>query len=118
MQKSNPAMQECITDCRACQDECASMLFNHCLAEGGDHVEQKHVKLMTDCIAICEQAADFMVRQSPMHAFICEACAKICDACADSCEALGDAHMKKCADICRRCAESCRKMGQAARKAA
>lgn len=44
MQKNDPAMQECITSCRSCQDECSSMLFNHCLVEGGDHIEQKHVK--------------------------------------------------------------------------
>ena len=110
MNDHNSILQECIKTCRACQDECSSTLFNHCLAEGGKHVEQEHVKLMTDCIAICEQSANFMVRQSSMHGAIAEACAKICEACAKSCETIDSEHMKKCAAACRKCAESCRKM--------
>lgn len=118
MHSDNSTLQECIKICHTCQDECSSTLFNHCLVEGGEHVEQEHVKLMTDCIAICEQSANFMVRQSPMYAAICEACAKICEACAKSCEALGDEHMKKCAEACRKCAESCRSISNMTAKAA
>lgn len=109
--------QTCITTCWDCRNECHETLFNHCLVEGGKHVEQEHVKLMTDCIQICQTAADFMTRQSPLHASVCAACADVCEACAKSCEAIGGEHMKLCAGTCRRCAQSCRDMGNM-RKAA
>ena len=102
----------CITTCWECRDECQKTLFTHCLYEGGKHLEPEHVKLMADCIQICQTAADFMTRQSPLHASVCAACADICEACAKSCEAIGGEHMKRCAEICRRCAQSCREMSQ------
>lgn len=105
-------MQECITHCWECRNECQKALFSHCLLAGGEHVKQNHVKLMTDCIQICQIAADFMTRESPFHKNICEVCAKICDACAESCAALKDEAMQQCAEVCRRCAESCRNMGK------
>lgn len=107
----NIEMQDCIETCNACRNECEKTLFNHCLDMGREHVEKKHVRLMADCIEICQTAANFMLRGSDLHAAICAACADICEACAESCEELKSDEMKKCAEICRRCAESCRKMG-------
>ncbi len=104
--------QNCITTCWECRDECQKTLFTHCLYEGGKHVTPEHVKLMTDCIQICQAAADFMTRQSSLHASVCAACDEICEACAKSCEAIGGEHMKRCAEICRRCAQTCREMSQ------
>jgi len=46
-------MKECIKNCHECQTTCADMLTRHCSSEDGNHVEQKHVKLMLDCIAAC-----------------------------------------------------------------
>jgi len=103
-------MEQCIDLCWKCRHECQSTLFTHCLVVGGKHAEAAHVNLMTDCIQICQLAADAMVRQSPMHADICHACADICDACAVSCEEIGGKEMKKCADLCRQCADHCRHM--------
>jgi hypothetical protein len=104
-------MRQCIETCWECRHECQTTLFNHCLVMGGKHVEPEHVKLMADCIQICQLAADAMVRQSPMHADICATCAKICDACAESCEGIDSVEMKNCAKICRKCADDCREMG-------
>lgn len=104
-------MQNCIDMCWRCRHECQAVLFNYCLIEGGKHVAEPHVKLMVDCIQMCQVAADAMVRQSPMHADICAACAAVCDACAISCEALEGTEMKICAELCRQCAEQCRDMG-------
>ena len=103
-------MQNCITQCWQCRHICQETLFNHCLIEGGSHLEANHVKLMTDCIQICQTAADFMTRNSEMHKAICEACAKICEACAKSCEEIDDETMEKCAMICRKCAKTCYEM--------
>lgn len=104
-------MQGCIENCWNCRHACQTTLFNHCLEVGGTHVAPEHVKLMTDCIQICQLAADAMVRQSPQYADICAACAKICEACAESCEALDTPEMKHCAETCRQCADICGGMG-------
>lgn len=104
------ANQDCILICWQCRDTCIKTLYTHCLYEGGKHVEPEHVKLMNDCIEICQLAADFMTRQSSLHVVVCASCADVCEACARSCEAVGGNHMQGCAEICRRCAESCREM--------
>ena len=84
--------------------------------EGGAHVEPEHVKIMTDCIQICQAAADFMTRDSHLHTAVCMACMEVCEACAISCRKIG---MNECADTCQACAISCQKMiDPGARKAA
>lgn len=103
-------MKTGIKICTACRDECETVLFQHCLKVDGRHTEEKHVKLMTDCIEICQTAANFMLRGSDMHVETCRACAEICEACANSCDDIGGAEMSHCADTCRRCAATCRDM--------
>lgn len=103
-------MKESITICWQCRDTCQDVLYNHCFKMGGKHVQEDHVKIMTDCIEICQTAADFMRRNSRLHPSACRTCADVCEACADSCERIGGAEMQRCADICRSCAESCREM--------
>lgn len=105
-------MQECIRQCWDCRHLCQDTLYRHCLPIGGPHVEEAHVKLMVDCIQICQAAADFMTRDSQMHMDVCRVCADICDACAKACERIGDESMMACAKACRACAESCRSMGK------
>ncbi len=112
MQNNQGSLKSCIELCWTCRNECNETLFNHCLEEGGKHVAPEHVRLMSDCIQICQTAADFMTRQSPMHEATCAACADICEACAKSCEAIGGEQMKRCADVCRKCSKSCRDVGQ------
>ena len=105
-------MQHCMELCQRCHDTCLETLTHHCLAVGGKHAEKNHVRLMLDCIEICQTSANYLRRGSPQHAAICRACAEVCQACAESCEQLGE--MDECARICRECAESCRQMSQAA----
>ena len=101
---------DCKQLCWECRTECQETLTAHCLEMGGDHVAPEHVKLMLDCIEICQTAADFMVRKSSLHPYICQACAVVCEACAQTCEEFEEEKMKHCAETCRRCAESCREM--------
>ena len=103
--------KEAMRDCWECRDECQDMLFNHCLQQGGDHVAQPHVKIMTDCIEICQITADFLRRKSPLSESLCSVCAEVCEECAKSCAQLGDKKMDKCAETCRQCADSCRQVG-------
>jgi hypothetical protein len=105
-------LQECTTTCWQCRDTCQNVLFNHCLKMGGKHVAETHVKIMIDCMEVCQTAADFMRRNSMMYPEICVACAAVCDACADSCQRIGGSEMERCADICRRSAVSCREMSR------
>ncbi|QDT13456.1 hypothetical protein [Stieleria marina] len=51
MSTATASMKECLENCQECQAICADMLTTQCLPEGGNHVEQTHVKLMLDCIA-------------------------------------------------------------------
>ena len=111
---TDPAFHDCIELCWSCRDTCQSTLFNYCTEQGGHHVEPGHVRLMMDCIQICQTSADFMTRNSMMHGPVCAACAAVCNACAESCEAMNDLEMQKCADICRRCGDSCWQMGSKA----
>jgi len=93
-----------------CRDVCQTTFFSHCLESGGDHLNPSHVKIMLDCIAICQVTADSLRRSSPMHAYICKLTALVCDQCAKSCEAVGGMEMQNCAKVCRDCAASCRDM--------
>ena len=115
---SNKAMKDCTTACWTCRSTCEETLFRHCLEEGGEHMEPDHVRLMTDCIAICQVAADAMVRNSDYHAEFCAACATICEACAESCDKIKTPEMEACAKECRNCAALCRDMGKQSRAAA
>lgn len=109
---TDPAMHDCIQKCWECRDTCQATFYNYCLEQGGHHVEQAHVRLMADCIQICQTAADFMTRGSTLHGDVCGVCADVCDACADSCDMMDDDEMKACAKICRECADSCREMSR------
>jgi hypothetical protein len=112
------AMRRCIDECERCHAICLEGA-SHCVEEGGRHAEAAHIRTLLDCAEVCQTAANFMLRSSPMHATICAACAEACDRCAESCERLSeDDLMRQCAEICRRCAASCREMaGTKARRA-
>lgn len=101
-------LEECIEKCWSCRNTCQKTLFNHCLYEGGVHVAPEHVKLMVDCIQICQMAADFMVRNSPNHKELCRVCADICQKCGESCAKIVDENMEKCSEVCFECARICK----------
>lgn len=107
----NQEMDNCIQNCQNCHEVCLETI-SHCLEMGGEHASAEHIKLLQDCVQICQTSADFMIRGSDYHAPVCGACAEVCDACAKECESMADGNdfMQRCADACRRCAESCRQM--------
>ena len=103
-------MQECIENCSTCHGVCLQTV-TYCLGMGGKHAEASHIRLMLDCVEICQTSANFMLRGSDLHTRTCAVCAEVCERCAQDCDRFGDdAQMKLCADTCRRCAESCRRM--------
>lgn len=110
----NQEMRQCIQECANCHQVCLQTI-QHCLAMGGKHAEQAHIRLLADCAQICAVSADFMLRGSTLHSRTCDVCAEVCQECAADCNRIGvaDEQMQLCADTCRRCAQSCRKMAGA-----
>lgn len=103
-------LESCAAACSHCAKVCLKTLHTSCLQLGGIHVRLEHVQLMTDCVMICNLAADFMIRQSARHLDICTICADLCEECATDCESMTG--MEECAHACRQCADSCRSMIQ------
>lgn len=108
MHQMSTEMRACIEECLRCHSTCLGMAMNHCLEQGGKHVEPEHFKLMMACAEICQTSANFMLIGTRHHKHTCRECAEICTECAKSCEQVGG--MDDCVQQCRRCAESCRKM--------
>ena len=94
-------MQDCIQDCLNCHTVCTDMA-SQALQKGGQNAT--YVRTLLDCAEICLTAAHFMLRDSELHGYICEACAKVSTHCADLCFQKGD---NDCGEACRACANSC-----------
>ena len=69
-------MQECIDNCSNCHAACLETVV-YCLQKGGHHAEEGHVRLLLDCAEICQTSANFMLRNSPLHAITCAACSAL-----------------------------------------
>jgi hypothetical protein len=82
----------------------------HGLEKGGAHAAPGHIAILLDCTDLCQATAASMMRGSPIHAVLCEACAKACEACSKECAGFDDALMQRCAAGCRDCAASCAMM--------
>lgn len=102
------AMKRCIEDCERCYRVCFSMAMNHCLEQGGPHVEPGHFRLMTICSELCRVTADAMLANFILHKELCRACSRVCEECAASCRDLDG--MEECVDACEHCAKSCAAM--------
>lgn len=103
-------MQRCIDSCQTCHGICLETT-QYCLKMGGTYVEAGLIRLMMDCVQICQTSADYMIRGSDFHGTTCDICAEVCEHCSEECKSFsGDAQMQRCAEVCRMCAESCRAM--------
>jgi hypothetical protein len=88
------------------------MFATYCLEARGKHTEPAHHRLMLDCAQMRQTSADFLLRDSALHAPVCLACALICECRAGSCEGVGG--MVECVQACRTCSDRCRAMGHPA----
>lgn len=104
-------LDECIDSCVASHRMCLETA-RYCTEQGSAaHIEATHIALLLDCAELCQTTANSMLRRSPQHALLCDACARMCDACAHDCAKIaGDARMQACAQTCRNCAASCEDM--------
>jgi len=106
--------QRCIVHCQECHEVCLRTV-THFLEKGGSPGEAAQARLLLDCAAICQTSADFLIRDSALHALTCRVCAEICERCAEGCDRMEDGErMYRCAEVCRRCAQSCVQMAAAA----
>ena len=108
MHQLSREMETCVEACQRCSAICLGTAMQHCLEEGGRHVEPQHFRLMMACAEICRTSAAFMLIGTHHHRHVCAECAEICDECAGSCAGIGG--MEACVEACRRCAEECRRM--------
>ncbi len=108
---TNSDYNQCIQDCIDCSRTSLETIA-YCLQQGGKHSEHSHIKLLHDCVEICQTTADFMIRKSAYNPQICDICKTICNACADACEQVepGDQMMLACVQMCRTAANTCNKM--------
>lgn len=102
--------QEAIRSTQDCEALCAQVI-QHCLEVGGAHADASHLRLLQDCVDICEATRKIFQRRSPHFSELSFACASICEAAAAACERfIGDAQMKACANQCRLSAIACRQL--------
>jgi hypothetical protein len=103
-------MQQCINDCLNCS-EVYVRTMEHWFELRGKHVEATQIRTLSDCAAICQTSAGFMLRGSPFHVRICGVCAEVCRECERECRRTPDDQTtQRCANACRCCAESCERM--------
>ena len=103
-------LETCAEQCQAAHRACLETML-YCLGRGGAYADADHIRLLADCADICQTAADFMLRESPLHGAVCAACTEVCDQCAVECDAFADeGRLEACARLCRQCAASCASM--------
>lgn len=104
---SRAELESCIDYCQASHRACLETML-YCLGRGGAHADADHIRLLADCAAICQTAADFMLRESPLHGAVCAVCAEVCEVCAAACDTFaGESRLEHCAQACRQCAAGC-----------
>jgi hypothetical protein len=82
------------------------------MKRGGALASPAMLAMLADCAELCQTTANSMLRGSPLHQVLCQACAEACARCADECSHhQADQQMVRCAQTCRTCAEGCRTMG-------
>lgn len=99
-------MRRCIDDCTRCHQVCLTTA-GHALRHGAGENTNHMIRVLSDCVEICQTSANFMLRGSPNHKHTCGLCARICRECETACREFDDPVLQKCADVAGQCAESC-----------
>lgn len=102
----SPEITRALDECTRCHQICLTG-SGHVLRQGGDLADARHIRLLSDCVELCETNSNFMLRGSPFAQETAALCAEICRQCADELDGSDDAVIQTCADACRDCAEAC-----------
>lgn len=112
MPAGSMSLEQCIKSCTDSHVMCLTTA-RYCSQHGATHVAEGHLALLLDCAELCQTTANSLLRHSPQHPIVCDACARMCEACARDCAAFAnDSQMQRCAATCRECAASCRDMAR------
>ncbi len=107
---SNDA-KACIEACTACHDVCMETSARLRMQGHGD---EGQIGALLDCAELCRMAANFVMRDSPLHAMVCVLGADACLRAARDCERFEDDRMREVANTCRRTADRCRRVAAVA----
>lgn len=102
-------MERCIDDCTS-MHQVALTASGHALRHGGNENSNHVIRVLSDCIEMCQTAANFMLRGSPNHKKTCGLNAEICREVAEECGKFDDEPMQRVVQMATRCAESCEAM--------
>jgi hypothetical protein len=106
-------MAECIDDCNRTHQVLLTA-SGHALRHGGAENTAHIIRVMSDCVEMCQTAANFMLRGSPNHKKTCAVNAEFCREVARECARFEDDDvMQKVVEVTTACAESCEQMAQA-----
>lgn len=97
-------MENCIQDCLNSHTVCLDTAMS-VLQKGNEFADA--VRTMLDCSELCATTAHFMIRNSPLYGYVCQACADVCTHCAEVCAEIGE---NDCANACSASATSCQQL--------
>lgn len=101
-----PETRKALDECTRCHQICLTG-SGHVLRKGGALADAHHIRLLSDCVELCETNSNFLLRGSPFGARTAALCAEICGRCADELDGSDDPVIQRCADACRSCAAAC-----------
>ena len=104
------------TDMARCIDSCTRMhqvaltAAGHALRHGNGENSNHVIRVLSDCVEMCQTAANFMLRGSPNHTRVCAVNAEICREVAKTCGEFEDEAMRTVTKAAEECAEACESM--------
>ncbi|MFP4623321.1 MAG: four-helix bundle copper-binding protein [Gemmatimonadota bacterium] len=105
----SPDMEQCIDDCTRTHQVLLTA-SGHALRHGGGENTAHMIRVMSDCVEMCQTASNFMLRGSPNHKRVCGVNARLCRDVAEEAGKFDDDVMKKVREVAAACAESCERM--------
>ena len=97
----SPEMARCIDDCTR-MHQVALTAAGHALRHGGGESTNHIIRVLSDCVEMCQTAANFMLRGSPNHKTTCGVNAEICREVAEECGKFDDDVMNKVVEAAER----------------
>ena len=102
----SPETERALDECTRCHQVCLTGA-GHVLRKGGELADAHHIRLLSDCVELCQTTANFLLRGSPIGKRTAALCAEVCRQCAAELDGSEDPVVQTCADVCRDCAEAC-----------
>lgn len=102
----SPEIARALDECTRCH-QISLTGSGHLLRQGGDLADAHHIRLLSDCVELCQTVSNFLLRGSPFGKRTAALCAEICRQCADELNGSTDAVIQTCAQACGDCAEAC-----------